>query len=113
MIVVNKRYHTATPNDVYIGRPSLFGNPFAHKPSKFNTQTLDSPEACMRAYGAWLYRQINESGLEYNHEFTTALRGLHEDAILVCWCKDRSGNGLCHGDILIRAWKWLQGTTPT
>lgn len=64
MIVVNKRYHIPTQNDVYIGRPSIFGNPYTYKPSQFvfihcPVVQLDTPEDCMRAYALWLWRQID------------------------------------------------------
>jgi hypothetical protein len=42
-VVSQKWYGKAKrPTDVYIGRPSLLGNPFASKPSKHATQSVSS-----------------------------------------------------------------------
>lgn len=67
--------------DIYIGRPSKWGNPFSI--GKDGTR-----EEVIQKYEAWLLKQDN------------LLKALPElkDKILGCWCKPKS----CHGDILIK-----------
>lgn len=65
--------------DVYIGRPSKWGNPFKLKKG-------ESREACLARYREWLLSQPE------------LMASLHElkGKTLGCWCKPLS----CHGDIL-------------
>jgi hypothetical protein len=67
--------------DVYIGRPSKWGNPFTI--GKDGTR-----EEVIKKYEIWIRTQPN------------LLKDLHElkDKILGCWCKPNN----CHGDILAR-----------
>lgn len=68
--------------DVYIGRPSKWGNPF--KIGKDGTR-----EEVVQKYEAWLLGQP-----ELVQEAKRELRG----KILGCWCHPLK----CHGDILAR-----------
>jgi uncharacterized protein DUF4326 len=65
--------------DVYIGRPSKWGNPFPLKHGQ-------SREAALEKYRVWLLHQ------------SKLLRDLHElrGKVLGCWCAPQ----LCHGDVL-------------
>lgn len=72
--------------DVYIGRPSKWGNPFSHKPGKGECQ-VDTVEQAIECYRRWIVTQ--PSLMADLHE----LRG----KVLGCWCKP----GPCHGDILL------------
>jgi len=67
------------PYDVYIGRPSKWGNPF-------KLEDFDSREACLDAYRSWLTSQPDLL------ESLSELRG----RTLGCWCSPKQ----CHGDIL-------------
>ena len=72
--------------DVYIGRPSKWGNPFSHKEgtlAKFRVQTRDE---AVSAYAEWIKTQP---------ELLNALPEL-KSKVLGCWCKPQS----CHGDVL-------------
>ena len=70
----------------YIGRPSIFGNPY---PIKGNNRDLVLEQ----------YEQYARMNLmEY-------IKDLPEDAILGCWCSPKS----CHGDIIIKLWKEIHG----
>lgn len=85
--VVNKRYHVATANDVYIGRPSKWGNPFSHIGTKTLAKvSVVNREEAITEYRKWLMQQPH------------LLKDLHElkGKTLVCWCKPQS----CHGDTL-------------
>lgn len=75
--------------DVYIGRPSKWGNPFTHvsdrkTKAKFIVQ---SREEAIQRYEEYLF----SSGLI---EDIVELRGY----VLGCWCKPQA----CHGDVLVR-----------
>ena len=77
------------PYDVYIGRPSKWGNPYSHKPEG----TLAEFVVPTRNEAIEKYREYIVFG-EGNH----LLDDLHElkGKTLGCWCKPKS----CHGDIL-------------
>ena len=73
--------------DVYIGRPSKWGNPFSHKPgiAIWHTKTV---EEAIEKYEDYLLGSTN------------LLKSLPElkGKILGCWCSP----GRCHGDILYK-----------
>ena|SRR5579859_2329756 len=73
--------------DVYIGRPSKWGNPFTHKDGTTAQIKVSSREEAVQKYREWLLQQEN------------LLQDLHElkGKVLGCWCKPLS----CHGDILL------------
>lgn len=74
-VVHNKR----EPFDVYIGRPSKWGNPFTI--GKHGTR-----EQVIQQYREWVVQQPE------------IMAELHElrDKVLGCWCKPKA----CHGDVL-------------
>ena len=65
--------------DVYIGRPSKWGNPFKIKKS-------EPREVCVKRYRELLLRQDELLGQ----------LGELQGKVLGCWCKPE----LCHGDVL-------------
>lgn len=80
-----------SPYDVYIGRPSKWGNPYSHiKDGKtIATYTVDTREEAIEAYREWITNGEGNYLLQDLHE----LKGL----VLGCWC----GNKSCHGDVLL------------
>lgn len=74
------------PYDVYIGRPSKWGNPFSHKNGTLAQLKVDTVEQAISCYRAWVMTQP---------ELMAALPDL-KGKTLGCWCKP----GLCHGDVL-------------
>ena len=76
--------------DIYIGRPSKWGNPFTHIADK---TTLAKYLVSTRSESIEKYKEWIISG-DGNH----LLNDLHElkGKILGCWCKPNN----CHGDIL-------------
>ena len=79
--VLNKRVDGIPPGAVYIGRPSVWGNPFVIGKD-------GSRDDVIAKYEAWLMtRPVLLAGLPQ-------LRGKD----LVCWCSPAG----CHGDVLVR-----------
>jgi len=76
------------PHDIYIGRPSKWGNPFSHIPGRGEIEVPNREEA-IRQYRLW----ITEG------EGMHLLKDLPElrDKRLACWCKPQA----CHGDVLV------------
>lgn len=73
--------------DVYIGRPSKWGNPYTHKESSLDVIHVNTPQEAIAKYREWILKQDK------------LLNDLHElkDKILGCWCKPFE----CHGDVLV------------
>ena len=77
------------PCDVYIGRPSKWGNPFSHlKKGTIAKYQVDTREESIEAYREWIT----------NGEGKHLLNDLYQlkGKTLGCWCKPKS----CHGDVL-------------
>ncbi len=86
------------PFDVYIGRPSKWGNPYTHKKSG-STRAKYVKETRDEAIEA--YRDYIEHG-----EGIHLIKDLHElkGKVLGCWCKHHipgKPENSCHGDILV------------
>jgi hypothetical protein len=77
-----------TPVDVYIGRPTKWGNPFSHKPGTLARFIVKDRQAAIDAYREWITNGEGKYLLNHLHEL--------KDKILGCWCKPLA----CHGDVL-------------
>ena len=92
--VVNKKLFKG--EGVYIGRPSVLGNPFAIG------RDGDREEVIAR-YRAWLWEQVKAR----NEVFTELLKikGMAEqgEVYLVCCCKPLA----CHGDVVKACVDWM------
>lgn len=75
-------------HDVYIGRPSKWGNPFSHLPNTLAKFRVASREEAIRSYESWLKSQPHLMAA------LPELRG----KVLGCWCTPRA----CHSDVLVR-----------
>lgn len=74
--------------DVYIGRPSKWGNPFSHIKGKSAAIYLTTTrEEAIQKYEEWIKTQP---------DLMAALPEL-KGKVLGCWCSPKP----CHGDILI------------
>lgn len=72
------------PYDIYIGRPSKWGNPFSVE--------VHGRGVCIDLFEEDLYRRLREG--EITEDELLELDG----KTLGCWCKPRS----CHGDIYVK-----------
>ncbi len=88
-------------NEVYIGRPSKWGNPFTHlKSTTIAKYRVDTREQAIESYRKWITEGDGKHLLKDLHEL--------KDKTLVCWCKPKS----CHGDILAELAKQLLNKHP-
>jgi hypothetical protein len=90
---------TLKPNNYYIGRPSVLGNPFTHNGVKTNLAKLafKTREEAVEAYEKYFDIMYGK-----DDEFTKAFDEIYEhykngeDIYLQCFCKPLA----CHGDII-------------
>jgi hypothetical protein len=74
--------------DVYIGRPSKWGNPFSHKDGTLAEFKIGSRSDAIQKYEEWIVNQPHLMG------------SLHElkGKTLGCWCSPKR----CHGHVLAK-----------
>jgi len=79
--------------DVYIGRPSKWGNPYSHLENTLADFQVNTREEAIEKYREWIRDQSH------------LLNSLFElkDKVLGCWCSPKP----CHGDVLIELLKEL------
>ncbi|MOA47643.1 hypothetical protein D3C78_1702960 [compost metagenome] len=82
--VVNK--HHKVPYDIYIGRGSIYGNPFSHMDGTKALYKVDTREEAIEKYREWVVNQPD------------IINNLHKlkGKVLCCYCKPAA----CHGDVL-------------
>jgi hypothetical protein len=73
--------------DVYIGRPSKWGNPFSHKEGTKAEFVVATRDEAVEKYREWINNQP-----ELIEQAKKELTG----KVIACWCKPLA----CHGDIL-------------
>lgn len=89
VVKVHNKYHNTAPSDaVYIGRGSIWGNPFSTKESKYPVLTVETVEEAIEKYEQYI---LNDPNL------VSRIREL-TGKDLVCFCKPKP----CHGDVLLR-----------
>jgi hypothetical protein len=97
--VVNKKTHKPTPDDFYIGRGSVMGNPYHHKESN-HPQALYKVETVEEAIDG--YKKHFDYSYDNDAAFRKVVMGLieremyNQDTNLVCYCAPNK----CHGDII-------------
>lgn len=75
--------------DVYIGRPTEWGNPFTHKKDTKAEHIVESREEAVKQYETWIRTQP--------HMIARAKRELR-GKVLGCWCAPE----VCHGEVLAK-----------
>jgi hypothetical protein len=97
--VVNKRTHTETADDYYVGRGSVLGCPFTIKPlnktkAQFHCSTRDE---AIESYRTYLLEKISQGEPDIcdmlNKIYRHARKG---DVNLVCYCAPQT----CHADVI-------------
>lgn len=90
MATVHNKHHRTAPSDaVYIGRPSIWGNPYSHRSDTLAKFQVKTTNQALVEYSNYM--------LENPLLIARARREL-KGKDLVCFCKP----GPCHGDILER-----------
>jgi hypothetical protein len=94
--VVNRKMFGRWPGAVYIGRGSIYGNPFRIGPDGSRAEVIER------------YRRRLWHYLQTDNELSKAIRDLAdkaktEDIVLECFCAPLP----CHGDVLKAAIEWL------
>lgn len=92
------------PVNVYIGRPSILGNPFATRDSK----TLEDRIGNCIKYKFYLFDIIKTNS---RPDIIQAIKDL-KDKNVVCWCSNgkqstTEGARYCHGHIMLSACDYL------
>lgn len=77
------------PYDVYVGRPTIYGNPFSHREGTAAKFKVATREEAISRFEIWLRGQPGLVRLVQQE-----LRG----KVLGCWCKPEA----CHADVLAR-----------
>ena len=91
--VVNKHYEEY---DVYIGRGSIWGNPYSHREGTKATYRVESVEQAIQHYRSHLWSLIKKGTISVEQ-----LRSLHGNR-LGCFCSPRP----CHGEVIKAAVEW-------
>lgn len=79
--------HCSAPHDVFVGRPSPWGNPFSHDPKSGASIRVQTRSEAIKRHREWVL-----SDPELVERIRRELRG----RVLSCWCAPRP----CHGDTL-------------
>ena len=99
--VVSKRSGGTKPVSgetvVYIGRPSILGNPF---PMHNESQRA----GVVTLYREWLQKRYNDDASVFTELHQLADRVKDGESIaLQCWCAPCA----CHGDVIVEAIEWI------
>lgn len=87
------------PFDIYIGRGSLFGNPWSHMKSSKAEFYVETREDACNCYRDWLLGIcFCDIAQRQRTEILHSLPSL-KGKVLGCYCK---GVGRCHGETLVR-----------
>jgi len=87
---MNKVVHCKKESyDVYIGRPSKWGNPFSHIIDTKAIYRVSTREDAISLYREWITIGDGKHLLKDLHELKNKTLG--------CWCNPKA----CHGDVLI------------
>jgi hypothetical protein len=76
---------------VYVGRPSVLGNPYRIGVHGSRAEVIEK-------YRRWLYERL----VSGDRAVIEAIEALQEDSVLGCWCHPEQ----CHANVIIAAWHW-------
>lgn len=97
--VVNIRKIDRTdPDVVYIGRGSIWGNPFSHKEGTKAIWKVGTVEEAIQHYREYLWAAIKEG------DITLCMLKELDGKRLACYCAPNP----CHGNIIKRAVQWAK-----
>lgn len=86
---------------VYIGRPSVLGNPFPMSNESQRTGVV-------ALYREWLQKRYHDDASVFSELHQLADRVNDGESIaLQCWCAPCA----CHGDVIVEAIEWINSRT--
>jgi hypothetical protein len=85
-------------HDIYIGRPSKWGNPYSHQKGTQAKFKVDTRQQAIEAYKTYLWKLISAGKISL-----VQLAEL-DNKTLGCWCAPKP----CHGDVLLAAANWAK-----
>jgi hypothetical protein len=94
--VVNKYKHKPTLNDVFIGRPSLYGNPYSHMSNTAALYRTSSRDEAVNKYREYILNRRQHDDAFAQSLNDLANKAKQGDVNLVCYCHPLR----CHGQIL-------------
>lgn len=74
--------------DVYVGRPSIWGNPYSHLNGTEEAFKTKNREESIELYEKWVLSQ----------DHLIKLLPTLKDKVLGCWCSPKP----CHADVLVK-----------
>lgn len=80
--------------DVYIGRPSKWGNTHSHLPNSAARYRTDTREAAVEYFERDMRQRWSERGESFVDEYLRPIAG----KTLGCWCAPQ----LCHGEVWVK-----------
>lgn len=96
MTTVYNVYHRNAPKDaVYVGRPTIVGNPYTHLPNSVKNPQIASVLVGSREEAVSLYRRYFEESMKNNEQFRNFVHSL-KGRDLICWCAPKP----CHADVI-------------
>lgn len=93
--VVNRRFQEY---DVYIGRGSIWGNPYSHMQGTKAQWTVETRDQAVDSYRKYLWQKIK------NGEITVDMLIALDGKRLGCYCAPQR----CHGEIIVAAIEWAK-----
>jgi len=75
--------------DVYVGRPTIWGNPFSEKDNTLAEFKVSTREEAIQKFEEWIQTQP---------DLIQRVKQDLKDKVLGCWCHPKA----CHADILAR-----------
>lgn len=97
--VLNEHLDEITKDAVYIGRPTIFGNPYTHLAhSAPNVTVVDSREEAIDRFTTYFFERLAS-----DEEFKERVDEL-KDKDLICFCAPLA----CHGDVILSYLKTLE-----
>lgn len=82
--------HISEPHDVYVGRPSIYGNPFSHKEKSLAKFKVETRVEAVDKYEEWICTQP---------ELIATIKRELPGKILGCWCKKGAP---CHARVIFK-----------
>ena len=94
--VKNKKYFVG--HGIYIGRPSVYGNPFSHRGATLAEVQVETRHEAVMRFASWLVTGTDKQLKRKPELIHAAIQSgkLDSRLPLICWCAPEA----CHGHVL-------------